>query len=404
VKAALRWYLPLVIVAATLNLRPALLTLGVVLPAVQTSLALSPLGSGALTALAIFALGFASALAVPLGRRLGWSGGLIFALVLVGIGTALRSAGSDLTLFAGALILGIGIGFGNVFVPTLIKARLSTHIGPAMGVYTMMLTVGALIAVTLTPLIFARFGDWRPTLAVWAIPALFAATLALPLLVDNVRPQQRIPGMGLWRNGLAWAVSAYMGLQSASFYAVALWLGALLTARGQSLQNVAADLTAFYFVQFLAALVTPVVLTKTPRQDILAVVFAGATGAFIVAILYGPPAAIVVFCALLGVAMGAMFSVALTFQVLRARSTDNVARLSSMAQCVGYIIASLGPLVLGLVNRTADARLASALWLCAIAVVTMTAGAFAGRPRFVDSDQASAGKSSRAEKAFGRIS
>ncbi len=44
-----------------------------------------------------------------------------------------------------------------------------------------------------------------------------------------------------------------------------------------------------------------------------------------------------------------MFSVALTFQVLRAHTTDNAARLASMAQCVGYLIASLGPLVLGFV-------------------------------------------------------
>ena len=95
VKAALRWYLPLVVVAATLNLRPALLTLGLVLPAVQRSLALSPFGAGALTALPILALGLASAVAVPVGRRLGWSGGLVFALVLVGAGTLLRSAGSD---------------------------------------------------------------------------------------------------------------------------------------------------------------------------------------------------------------------------------------------------------------------------------------------------------------------
>ena len=383
-KAALRWYLPLVIVAATLNLRPALLTLGIVLPTVQTSLALSPFGAGALTALPIFALGFASALAVPIGRRLGWIGGLIFALVLTGSGTALRSAGNDLTLYAGALTLGIGIGLGNVYVPTLIKARLSTRIGLAMGVYTMMLTAGALVAISLTPMLFAHFGDWRPTLAVWAIPAFVAAVAALPLLVDNLRPQQHIPGMGLWGNGLAWAVSAYMGLQSALFYAMANWLGALIMARGVSLRDLATDLTAFYFVQFLTALVTPVILTKAPRQDIMAIIIAGTAGVVIAAILYGPQNAILPLCALLGLTMGAMFAVGLTFQVLRARSTDNVARLSSMALCVGYLIASFGPLVLGLVNRSADARLLSTIWLCTIAVFTMIAGAFAGRPRFVD--------------------
>ena len=383
-KAALRWYLPLVIVVATLNLRPALLTLGIVLPAVQRSLQLSPAGAGALTALPIFALGFASAIAVPIGRRLGWCGGLVFALVLIGLGTLLRSTGSSVALYAGALTLGIGIGLGNVYVPTLVKARLATRIGLAMGVYAMMLTIGALLSASLTPMLFVHFADWRPTLAVWAIPAFVAALIALPLLVDNLRPQERIAGMGLWRNGLAWAVSTYMGLQSGMFYGLALWLGTLIAARGQSLHDVAADLTIFYFTQFIAALITPILLTKTHRQDILAVLVAGSNGALIVVILYGPLSMTFAFCGLLGFAIGALFAVALTFQVIRARTTDGAARLSSMALCVGYIIASLGPLVLGLVNRMADARLASTIWLLVLIVATMIAGSFAGRRRFVD--------------------
>lgn len=44
-----------------------------------------------------------------------------------------------------------------------------------------------------------------------------------------------------------------------------------------------------------------------------------------VAILYGPHATIFALCGLLGFAMGAMFGMALTFQVIRARSTDNAA-------------------------------------------------------------------------------
>jgi CP family cyanate transporter-like MFS transporter len=384
VKAALRWYLPIVIVTATLNLRPALLTPGLVLPAIQHSLALSPFGAGALTALPIFALGLASASAVPVGRWLGWSGGLVFALALVGAGTFLRSAGNDVALYAGALVLGIGIGLGNVYVPTLVKARLSAHIGIAMGVYTMMLAIGALIGVALTPALFAHFGDWRPTLAVWALPAFAAALIALPPLADNVRPQEHIPGMGFWRNGLAWSVSAYMGLQSATFYAVSLWMGTLIIARGQSLPAVATDLTVFFFTQFLSALVMPVLLTRSGRQSLLAGAAAVWNGVMIVCILYGPPPAILTFCGLLGLGMGAMFGIALTFQVIRARTTDNAARLSSMAQCVGYLIASVGPLVLGLVNHAANARLASTIWLLVLAAITMMAGLLAGRPLFVD--------------------
>jgi CP family cyanate transporter-like MFS transporter len=380
----LRWYVPIVIVAVALNLRPALLTLGPVLPAVQRALALSPLGSGLLTALPIFALGAASAVAVPVGRWLGWSGGLVFSLALIGAGTLLRSAGSEWALYAGALVLGLGIGLGNVYVPTLVKARLASRIGLAMGVYTMMLTASALVSVSVTPALLAHFGDWRPTLAVWAIPAFVAMVVVLPMLADNIRPEQRVPGMGLWRNRLAWAVSAYMGLQSALFYALALWLGALINARGVSLGQVALDLTAFYFTQFLAALGAPLLLTRAPRQDIVAAVLVAFVGVLSVAVLYGPTSATFAFCGLLGFALGAVFAVALTFQVIRARSAENAARLSSMAQCVGYLVASLGPLVLGLVNRMPDARLASTVWLVALVIATMVAGSLAGRPRFVD--------------------
>jgi CP family cyanate transporter-like MFS transporter len=384
VKAALRWYLPLAIVAATLNLRPALLTLGLVLPAIQSSLQLSPFGAGALTALPIFALGFASALAVPIGRRLGWSGGLLFALILIGVGTLLRSAGNDWALYAGALTLGIGIGLGNVYVPTLVKARLATRIGVAMGAYTMMLTIGALTSVSITPLLVAHFNDWRPTLAVWALPAFAAAAIVIPLLVDNLRPQERVAGMGLWRNPLAWAVSTFMGLQSGIFYAIALWFGALVASRGIPLPDVAADLSVFYFTQFIAALITPIVLTKVRRQDIMAAGVAALNGVFIVAILYGPLSFVYTACALLGLALGAMFAVALTFPVIRARTTDSAALLASMALCVGYIIASVGPLVMGLVNHGGDARLPSMIWLLILVLLTMTAGSFAGRRRFVD--------------------
>ena len=380
----LRWYVPVVIVAVSLNLRPALLTLGPVLPQVQRALSLSPLGSGLLTALPILALGLASALAVPVARRLGFSGGLVFALALIGAGTLLRSAGGEGALYAGALVLGMGIGLGNVYVPTLVKARLAGRIGLAMGVYTMMLTTSALVSVSLTPALLAHFGDWKPTLAVWAVPAFLAMIVATPLLVDNIRPTRRVAGMGLWRNGLAWAVSAFMGLQSALFYALALWLGALIAARGVSLPQVAADLTAFYFMQFVTALGAPILLTKTRRQDIVAVVLVACVGAAIVAVLYGPIGAIFATCGILGLALGAVFAVALTFQVIRARTPENAARLSSMAQCVGYIIASLGPMVLGLVSHLDDALFASTCWLVALAVATMAAGSVAGRQSFVD--------------------
>ncbi len=382
----LRWYIPIVIIVATLNLRPTLLTVGPMLAEVRRTLELSPFASGLLTGLPILALGLASAVAVPVGRKLGWNGGIIFSMLLIGLGAVVRSLGAEWTLYTGALLLGGGIGLANVFVPTLVKARLADRIGLAMGVYTMVLTGGALVSTAFTPMIFGHFHDWRPTLGVWAIPAFLAAVIALPSLIDNIRPKQRVAGTGLWKSPVAWAVTGYMGLQSALFYAIALWIGALILARGVALTEVAAALTTFYVTQSVSSLLAPIVLTKSNRQDIIAVALVACVGISIVAILYGPLALLYVFCGIMGVFLGGVFAVALTFQVIRARTPDSAAKLSSMAQFVGYCIASGGPMVLGLVSKWPDARLASTIWMLILAAATATSGWFAGEPRFVDDD------------------
>jgi cyanate permease len=63
-----------------------------------------------------------------------------------------------------------------------------------------------------------------------------------------------------------------------------------------------------------------------------------------------------------------------------------------MAQFVGYCIASVGPLVLGIVSKWPDSRLASTIWLGVLVAITMIAGSVAGRPRFVDDAQRIAAK------------
>jgi CP family cyanate transporter-like MFS transporter len=165
---------------------------------------------------------------------------------------------------------------------------------------------------------------------------------------------------------------------------MAQWLPVLLAGRGQTLTEIAPELQIFYFTQFLASLAAPIVLTKVRRQDLMAAVLAAAVGVALAGMLYGPLAGIFAFSALLGIAIGCVFAIALTFQVIRARTAENAARLASMAQAGGYIIAAIGPLVLGLVSRWDDPRFASLVWLLILVACTMVSGFLAGRPRFVD--------------------
>ncbi len=385
----LRWYAPVALVIVALDLRPGLITIGPVLPAIRTGLALTPADVGILTALPILALGLASAVAFRVGKLVGWSGGLIVAMAFDGCGIALRIAGGERELFAGAALLGAGIGLGNVFVPTLVKARFPNHVGLAMGLYTLSLTLGALVGVDVSTALTILHVSWRSVLAFWAIPAFAAAVLSAPLLFDNARPTARAPGSAnVWTSGVAWSVTAFMGLQSGLFYSIAQWIAILLALRGVDLVAVGWDLQAFYVMQLFAALALPIVLTRARRQDLIAAALAAGIGVEALALLYAPTSAGLLVSGLLGATIGGIFAVALTFQVIRARTPDSAAQLAAMAQSVGYVIASVGPFVLGLVSKWPDPRFASAVWLAALALATVVAGLAAGRPRFVDDRRA----------------
>lgn len=105
--------------------------------------------------------------------------------------------------------------------------------------------------------------------------------------------------------------------------------------------------------------------------------FAGVCG-----LLWAPAVAPLLWVALLGLGMS-VFSLALTVIALRARSGPDTARLSGMAQSLGYLLAATGPFAFGLLHdRTGGWDVSFALLLVVIAAQTL-AGAYAGRPRHV---------------------
>ncbi len=359
--------------------------MGPLLPAVGLGHPMSPLAMGVLTALPVLALGIGSAFADRIGRPLGWGNAILLTAVLIAVGIAVRSSGDAGLAYLGALLLGTGTGFGGVFVPALFKAR-APRIGVAMGAYSLTLVASSTIAVGSTPAIARAFGgDWRPALAVWAIPALVAAVAWLPLRSVNVPPNPLgRPSVIVWRSPLAWAVALNMGLQATLFYSLASWLATLIIDRGVALDAAALDLSSFFLPQIATALFAPVLLARTRHQGLVAASAIAVAGVSIVGTLYGPVTWIPLCCVVTGLGLGFVFSFALTFLVLRSRSPQTAATLSGMAQTVGYIMAASGPLVLGILRTAPDPRLASSLWMSALVLGAIVSGAVAGRQAFVD--------------------
>jgi CP family cyanate transporter-like MFS transporter len=106
-----------------------------------------------------------------------------------------------------------------------------------------------------------------------------------------------------------------------------------------------------------------------------------ATG--LLGILLAPSSTALVWVVVLGLGQGAALSLALLMIVLRAADDHTAARLSSMAQGFGYLLAAAGPLVMGLLHAATGGWDVPLVWLIALCSLELLFGLAAARTRVV---------------------
>ena len=379
------WLLLLGLVLVALNLRPALSSLSPLLNDVSTSLGLSAARAGLLTTLPVLCLGLFAPLAPILARRFGAERVVLGILLTLAGGILLRSAFGEVGLFAGSLIAGASIGIIGVLLPGIVKRDFAKQAGTMTGVYTMALCLGAALAAGATVPISHYFGDsWNIGLGFWVAPALLAALFWLPQVGQKQgahRVAYRVKG--LLRDPLAWQVTLYMGLQSSLAYIVFGWVPSILISRGLSPTEAGLALSGSIIVQLLSALTAPWLATRGQDQRLAIVVVMVLTLGGLFGCLYAPIDGLWGWAILLGLGQGGTFSLALTLIVLRSRDAHVAANLSSMAQGIGYTLASLGPLAVGLIHDWTGGWAATGWVFAVIGLGAIVAGLGAGRAKYV---------------------
>jgi CP family cyanate transporter-like MFS transporter len=352
VKGVRPWLLLLGLVLVALNLRPALSSMAPLLGQVSASLGLSGATAGLLTFLPVLCLGLFAPLAPLLARRFGAERVVLGVLLVLALGIALRSHLGVAGLFAGSLVAGASIGIIGVLLPGIVKREFPGRAGTMTGVYTMALCLGAAIAAGASVPLAQHFGDdWSIGLGIWLLPALLAALCWLPQIksrhgVQPVAARVR----GLFRDPLAWQVTLFMGLQSSLAYVVFGWLPSILISRGLSPAEAGLMMSVSILIQLPSALTAPWLASRGRDQRVAVVVLMLLTLAGLFGCLYAPMSGVWGWAVVLGLGQGGMFAIALTLIVLRSPDSHVAASLSSMAQGIGYTIASCGPLAVGLVH------------------------------------------------------
>lgn len=381
------------IILVAFCLRIIITGVGPLLPEITESMGLSGSASGLLTTLPLLAFAAISSLAGGLGRRWGEGRTILIGLLLILLGTVLRSVGGVTGLFLGTAIVGIGTALGNVLLPAVVKAEYPTRVGQVTAFFTVAMVAAAAIALGLNvPLAKAGLG-WRGALLVWGIAVIITIVIwrknaALRLGVTAPTETAETPDTPdtvmkeklIWKSGLAWCVMLYFGVNSLIFYAVIGWLPTILQSAGMA-SGTAGVVTSLYQVVSLApSLVVPTLAGK--RQDQRGWLLVGSILNIIgiVTLMSSTAAAAQVTATIiLGLANGCAFSMGLALMGLRAKNAVDAARLSGFAQSVGYALAATGPLVVGWLHDLTPNWNISLGYILFTSVVALLAGQRAGR-------------------------
>jgi CP family cyanate transporter-like MFS transporter len=271
----------------------------------------------------------------------------------------------------------------NVLLSSMVKRRWPERAGLLVGIYLTALSVGAIVSSLVSvPLYRSSGGSVRLALGLWAGPAALAVLLWLPQLRYRSRPGAAPPliGMKVYRHALAWQVTAFMGLQSLLYYAALSWLPTIFRDRGASAVT-AGNLLALMGVGNLAtSLIVPVLAHRSPGQRALVVPSLIGTAIGLAGSLWAPLGTAALWVLVLGISQGSCLGLAIYFMVARAPDSGAAASLSAFAQSVGYLVASAGPLEVGLLHDATGGWDIPVALLLVISGAELAVGVLAARP------------------------
>ncbi len=341
--------LTLGVVAVALNLRTPITSVPPLIGQIQADLGLSGAAAGALTTLPLLCMGFFAPPAQRLAARIGRERAVAVALMCIVIGLLMRIGGASVPLlYFSVVVAGAGIATAGTVLPGIVKEFFADRAGTMTGVYMASMMAGATAAAALAVPLANVLGSWERSLASWS--ALAAAGLVVWRLVARGTPggttsaaHVRLP----WRDRTAWIVATYLSLNSFVFYSLLAWVAPLYEERGDSATQAGLLLAVLNLVQLVAALVVPAVADLRADRRL---VFAATVGAAVLGLawlLIAPGSAPVAIVALLGLGLGAGFTLGLVLLVDYAPNPAASARLSAHAFLVSYVIAAFGPVVSG---------------------------------------------------------
>jgi len=361
------------IILISFNLRPSITAVGPLIPLIREDLDLSNAWAGFLTTLPLVTFATFSLFASAIGRKLGNARAILLGLIIIGVGTFIRVLGGSFLLFFGTALTGIGIVIGNVLLIPFIKVKLPHKIGLMTSIYTTGMTLLAAVASGVSiPLADIPGFGWRGSLLFWILLIIMGIFFWVPQIKKNKVPvlveDVDIP-VNIWKSTMAWQVSVFMGVQSLIFFSLITWLPDMLIDRGFTATQSGYIVSGIQIMGLGGSFVAPLIAVKYKDQVLLGVILGIGYLLGFTTFFFEYRGLLYAGLTIIGLCLGSSISLAYTLIGLRTKSDKTTASLSGMAQSIGYFLAALGPLLVGiLIDIFADWNLFTGLMMASSAV------------------------------------
>ncbi|MDR7019361.1 MFS transporter [Aeromonas salmonicida] len=330
-----------------LNLRPFLTAIGPLAQAIDNHLDLGMDTLAWLTLLPLWLIGVGVLITPGLRRLTGPSQLLGAALLLLGMGNAMRfDAQSGALLIASAALCGLGSALVQGVLPGLIKQSFAHKVPLVMGIFSACMMGGGALGASLTPQLAASL-DWSRALALWSLPVLLAMVwlgwkVRLPSATVVAIPHGEQRLITLPRS---WLLIGCFGIINSGYGIVVAWLAPAYMAQGWSAQQGGELVAWLALAQTASGLGLPLLaarkLDRRPWMGLAIVMqLAGFGGLWL-----APQAAPILWCMLCGAGLGGSFSLIMVIALDHLPDPRRAGTLSALMQGFGFMLAATGPWV-----------------------------------------------------------
>jgi len=346
----------LAIFLISLNLRPAITSIGPLLDTIRNDLNLSNSEVSLLTAIPVICMGIFAPLAVHWLNKFGQKRGITFLVIIIGVLTLVRAwLTGYIPLLITAFVIGVAIAIIGPIVSSLIKEKFPTRTAFAISIYSLGMGAGATLSAGLTGVLYVWVGErWGIALASWASLALLAYLIWMMAMKPqsdehvNKNAEQQPTFRSPWSNTRAWLILLFFGFQSSLFFSLTTWLASAAGELGFNVIQAGSVISIMTIAQIASNISLSFVLDKYPNRSFW--IYCSLTIGIIGIVLLLTESMTLIWPAsiLLGLTLGSLFPLALLLPLDETSDAREANAWTAMVQTGGFILGGLVPLAIGI--------------------------------------------------------